>query len=456
MNESEALNLLLEEKVEFLLLQFTDILGSIKTVEIPTEKFEPALAGEVAFDGSALEGSHRTIESELLLKPDLDTLRISLLHAGLDAGHDTGIAAGPSADQTRTARLICDVHNLDHTPFEGCPRTRLKKVLQLSAEKGYSVLVAPEIEFFLFLKDENSRPTTRTDDPGSYFDLVPMDKGEETRRRIVSELRASGFLVEAGHHEIAPGQHEIDLKEAPALETADIIASLRMISRRVASAQGLHATFMPKPIYGKDGSGMHLHFLLMKGDKNILEDPQGNSGLSILAVRFIAGLLRHARGYSAVTNPLVNSYKRLVQGYESPTHSVWSERNVNPLVRVPPNRGIYTRCELRSPDPSCNPYLALAVVLRAGLQGIVEEMDPGPPISKNIYRMSARERARFNIDPLPSDLSEATSALKKDKLMQEALGPVIYRYLMEAQQALWKDYSMHVHPWELEHYLAYY
>ncbi|MCZ6751087.1 MAG: glutamine synthetase family protein, partial [Acidobacteria bacterium] len=377
MNESEALNLLLEEKVEFLLLQFTDILGSIKTVEIPAEKFEPALAGEVAFDGSALEGSHRTIESELLLKPDLETLHISLLHAGLDAGHDTGIAAGPSAGQTRTARLICDVHNLDHTPFEGCPRTRLKKVLQLSAEKGYSVLVAPEIEFFLFLKDENSRPTTRTDDPGGYFDLVPMDKGEETRRRIVSELRASGFLVEAGHHEIAPGQHEIDMKEAPALETADIIASLRMISRRVASAQGLHATFMPKPIFGKDGSGMHLHFLLMKDGKNILEDPKGNSGLSPIAVRFIAGLLRHARGYSAVTNPLVNSYKRLVQGYESPTHSVWSERNVNPLVRVPPNRGIYTRCELRSPDPSCNPYLALAVVLRAGLQGIVEEMDPG-------------------------------------------------------------------------------
>ena len=437
-------------------MQFTDILGSIKTVEIPAEKFEPALVGEVTFDGSALEGSHRTIESELLLKPDLDTLRTASLDIRLDGGHDAGPAAGLGGGQTRTARLICDVHNLDHTPFEGCPRTRLKNVLQLSTERGYSVLVAPEIEFFLFLRDANSKPTTRTDDPGSYFDLVPMDKGEETRRRIVSELRAAGFQVAAGHHEIAPGQHEIDLKEAPALETADIIASLRMISRRVASAQGLHATFMPKPIYGQDGSGMHLHFLLRKGDQNILEDPKGNSGLSPVAEHFIAGLLRHARGYSAVTNPLVNSYKRLVQGYESPTHSVWSERNVNPLVRVPPNRGIYTRCELRNPDPSCNPYLALAVVLRAGLQGIVEKMDPGPPISKNIYRMSARERARFNIDPLPSDLNEATAALKKDKLMREALGPVIYRYLMEAQQALWQDYSMHVHPWELEHYLAYY
>ena len=456
MNESEALNRLLEEKVEFMLLQFTDILGYIKTVEIPREKFEPALAGEVAFDGSALEGSHRTIESELLLKPDLGTLRTPLLDVGLDASHDEGPAAGRGGSHTRTARLICDVHNLDHTPFEGCPRTRLKNVLQLSTERGYNILIAPEIEFFLFLRDANSRPTTRTDDPGSYFDLVPMDKGEETRRRIVSELRAAGYKVEAGHHEIAPGQHEIDLKEAPALETADIIASLRMISRRVASAQGLHATFMPKPIYGKDGSGMHLHCLLMKGTQNILEDTKGNSGLSSVAEHFIAGLLRHSRGYSAVTNPLVNSYKRLVQGYESPTHSVWSERNVNPLVRVPPNRGIYTRCELRNPDPSCNPYLALAAVLRAGLQGIEEKMDPGPPISKNIYRMSARERARFNIDPLPSDLNEATIALKKDKLMQEALGPVIYRYLTDAQQALWQDYSMHVHPWELEHYLAYY
>ncbi len=453
MNEPEALNLLLKAKVEFLLLQFTDILGSIKTVEIPREKFEPALAGEVAFDGSALEGTHRTIESELLLKPDLGTLRIPQQDVEFDADPD----ARPAAERhTRTAWLICDVHNLDHTPFEGCPRTRLKNVLQLSTERGYSILVAPEIEFFLFLRDANSKPTTRTEDPGSYFDLVPMDKGEETRRRIVSELRAAGFQVEAGHHEIAPGQHEIDLKETPALETADIIASLRMISRRVASAQGLHATFMPKPIYGTDGSGMHLHFLLMKGDQNILEDSKGNSGLSPVAEHFIAGLLRHSRGYSAVTNPLVNSYKRLVQGYESPTHSVWSERNVNPLVRVPPNRGIYTRCELRSPDPSCNPYLALAVVLRAGLQGIVEEMDPGPPISKNIYRMSARERARFNIDPLPSDLHEAITALKKDKLMQEALEPIICRYLMEAQQALWQDYSMHVHPWELEHYLAYY
>lgn len=440
MNQSEALNLLLEEKVEFLLLQFTDILGSIKTVEIPTNKFEVALAGEVAFDGSALEGFHRTIESELLLHPDLETLRIS----------------PPLAGETRTARLICDVHNLDHTPFDGCPRTRLKQVLKLFEEKGYTVLVSPEIEFFLFLKDSHSKPTTHTEDPGSYFDLVPMDKGEETRRRIVSELGATGFMVETGHHEIAHGQHEIDLKEGPALAIADVIASLRMISRAVAAAQGLHATFMPKPVYGKDGSGMHLHILLMKDGKNAFENPKAEYGLTPVAQHFIAGMLRHARGFSAVTNPLVNSYKRLVQGFESPTHLVWSERNVNPLVRVPPIRGSQTRCELRSPDPSCNPYLALAVVLRAGLEGMIENLDPGPPISKNIYRMSARERARFNIDPLPSDLHEAITALKKDKLVQEALGPVISKYVMEAQQALWKDYSDHVHPWELEHYLAYY
>ncbi len=440
MKQSEALNLLLEEKVEFLLLQFTDILGSIKTVEIPGNKFDVALAGDVAFDGSALEGFHRTIESELLLNPDLDTLRIS----------------PPISGETRTARLICDVHNLDHTPFDGCPRTRLKKVLELLEQKGYSILVSPEIEFFLFLKDSHSKPTTRTDDPGSYFDLVPMDKGEETRRRIVSELRATGFMVEAGHHEIAHGQHEIDLKEGPALNIADVIASLRMISRAVAASQGLHATFMPKPVYGKDGSGMHLHILLFKDGKNAFENPKADYGLTPVALNFIGGLLRHARGFSAVTNPLVNSYKRLVPGFESPTHSVWSESNVNPLVRVPPIRAGQTRCELRSPDPSCNPYLALAVVLRAGFDGIVENLDPGPPISKNIYRMSARERARFNIDPLPADLHEAIVALKKDKVVQDALGPVISKYVIEAQQALWKDYSAHVHPWELEHYLAYY
>ena len=440
MNPGIVLTRLLDERVEFLLLQFTDIMGSIKTVEIPANKFEVALAGEVAFDGSALEGFHRTIESELLLKPDLETLRMP----------------PPRNGETRMARLICDIHNLDHTPFEGCPRTRLKKVLQSYAEKGYTVLIAPEIEFFLFQRDANARPTTRTSDPGSYFDLVPMDKGEETRRRIISELRATGFVIEAGHHEIAPGQHEIDLKEAPALESADVIATLRMVTRAVAATQGLHATFMPKPVFGQDGSGMHLHLLLLKGGKNAFEDAQGKYGLTDAGEHFIAGLLRHARGFAAVTNPLINSYKRLVPGFESPTHSVWSERNVNPLVRVPPIRGLQTRCELRNPDPSCNPYLAFAVILRAGLQGVLEELDPGPPISKNIYRMSARERARFSIDPLPGDLSEATLALKKDKLMQETLGPVISRYLLEAQQAHWRDYSNHVHPWELEHYLAYY
>ena len=440
MNSSDALTRLLEEKVEFLLLQFTDILGSIKTVEIPGNKFDSALAGEVTFDGSALEGFHRTIESELLLQPDLETLRIS----------------PPVAGESRTARLICDVHNLDHTPFEGCPRTRLKLVLEKFAGVRYEPLVAPEIEFFLFQRDAQSKPTTHTDDPGSYFDLVPMDRGEETRRRIVSELHATGFTVETGHHEIAPGQHEIVLKEAPALTMADMIATLRMLTRAVASAQGLHATFMPKPVYGRDGSGMHLHLLLRRGDRNAFEDTKDQNGLSEAAKWFIAGLLQNARGFSAVTNPLINSYKRLVPGFESPTHVVWSEHNVNPLVRVPPTRGQQTRCELRNPDPSCNPYLAFAVVLRAGLQGIQERLDPGPAISKNIYRMSHRERARFNIDPLPGDLHEATIALKKNKLVQETLGPVIYKYLLEAQQALWRDYSQHVHPWELEHYLAYY
>jgi glutamine synthetase len=430
MTSSDALHTLREEKVELLLLQFTDILGSIKTVEIPANRFDRALAGEVIFDGSALEGFHRTIESELLLKPDLDTLRIAI----------------PAPGETRAARLTCDVHNLDHSQFEGCPRTRLKMMLEQYQKLGLKVMIAPEIEFFLFERDGQVKPSTRTDDPGSYFDLVPHDRGEQIRRRIMSRLLEMGFVVDAGHHEIAPGQHELDLAETPALATADIIASMRMLTRSVASAAGMHATFMPKPIYGRDGSGMHLHVRILKGEQNSFD----------LGKQFIAGLLAHARGFTAVTNPLINSYKRLVQGFESPTHLVWSERNVNPLVRVPPNRGGQTRCELRSPDPSCNPYLALAAMLRAGLHGMQEKLDPGPPISKNIYRMSARERARFNIDPLPGDLHEASIALRKDKIVQESLGPVIYRYLMEAQQALWKDYSSRVHPWEIDHYLAYY
>jgi glutamine synthetase len=440
MISSDALHMLREEKVELLLLQFTDILGSIKTVEIPANRFDHALAGEVIFDGSALEGFHRTIESELLLKPDLDTLRIS----------------SPLAGETRAARLTCDIHNLDHSQFEGCPRTRLKLVLEQFNKLGFKIMIAPEIEFFLFQRDGGMKPSTHTDDPGSYFDLVPHDRGEQVRRKIMARLLELGFVVEAGHHEIAPGQHEVDLKESPALATADIIASMRMMTRSVASAAGMHATFMPKPIYGRDGSGMHLHFKLQKGEKNAFEDTRDEHGLTDLGKQFIAGLLAHARGFTAVTNPLINSYKRLVQGFESPTHLVWSERNVNPLVRVPPNRGNQTRCELRSPDPSCNPYLAFAAIIRAGLHGIQEQLDPGPPISKNIYRMSARERARFNIDPLPGDLHEATIALRKDKIVQDSLGPIIYRYLMEAQQALWKDYSSHVHPWEIEHYLAYY
>jgi len=430
--------------VRFMRLQFTDILGVNKNVEVPYQQFEKAVDGEIAFDGSSIEGFVRIEESDMVLRPDLSTFRIFPFSGNR-----------PSNDPDRVARLICDIYHPDGTPFEGCPRLALQRVTGEAKAMGFTMMAGPEAEFFLFQRDENG-PTTRSHDAGSYFDLAPVDRGEEARRDIVNALEAMGFEVEAAHHEVAPAQHEIDFKYADALTTADNVATFRFIVRHVALEHGLHATFMPKPIFGINGSGMHTHQSLFRGEENAFYDSAGEFELSETGLHYIGGILRHARGFCAITNPLVNSYKRLVPGFEAPTNVAWSMRNRSPLVRVPERRGAGTRIEVRMPDPSANPYLALAAMLKAGLDGIKNKIAPGPPVNKNIYEMSHRERRRLKIDELPGDLREAVDAFEKDKVIQGAFTPHIIKHFVEAKRAEWHDYIAQVHEWELDRYLAVY
>ncbi len=428
------------ERVKFLRLQFSDILGTIKNVEVPDSQFADALDGHVMFDGSSIEGFVRIEESDMLLKPDLNTFRVF-----------------PWADATgeKVARIICDIANPDGSPFAGCPRTTLKKVITQAAAEGWVMNAGPEAEFFLFQKKDGA-PTTETHDRASYFDLTPVDQGEDVRREIVLALQAMGFQVEAAHHEVAPGQHEIDFRYDDVLTTADSISTFRFVVKHVATRNGAHATFMPKPIYGINGSGMHTHQSLFSNGTNLFYDEHGKWQLSELCLQYIGGLLRHAKGFCAITNPLVNSYKRLVPGYEAPTNIAWSERNRSPLVRVPAARGVATRVELRMPDPSCNPYLALAVMLRAGLDGIAKKLDPGPPINKNIYKMSHRERRHHRIDELPGNLTEALDEMEKDPLVLDTLGDHIVHHFVEAKRDEWFEYIKHVSPWEVDRYLGVY
>jgi glutamine synthetase len=428
------------EKVKFLRLQFTDILGTIKNVEIPDRQFEEALDGHIMFDGSSIEGFVRIEESDMYLRPDLSTFRIFPW-------------AGPTGETV--ARMICDIYTPDGTPFAGCPRTTLKKVIALAASKGYRMKAGPEAEFFLF-QMKNGEPTTESHDSAGYFDLSPVDLGEDVRREIVLALEAMGFHVEAAHHEVAPGQHEIDFRYDDVLTTADNISTFRFVVKNVATRNGLHATFMPKPIYGINGSGMHTHMSLFSSSANIFYDAKAPMQLSQACLNYIGGILRHAKGFCAITNPLVNSYKRLVPGFEAPTNIAWSEKNRSPLVRVPAARGTGTRIELRMPDPSCNPYLALAVMLRSGLDGIDKKVDPGPPINKNIFTMSHRERRHLRIDELPGNLNEALDELEKDELVRDTLGEHTFEHFLAAKREEWLDYIKHVSPWEVDRYLGVY
>jgi glutamine synthetase len=427
--------------VDFLRLQFTDILGINKNVEVPPSQFEKALDGELMFDGSSIEGFVRIEESDMLLKPDLATFRILPL---------------AEAEDVRVARLLCDIHNPDGSPFEGCPRHTLKRQMARAKALGYEMMAGCEAEFFLFERAPDGAATTVTHDLASYFDLGPVDKGEEIRREIVDVLELMGFEVEAAHHEVAPGQHEIDFRYADALTTADNLATFKMLVRRVASRHGFLASFMPKPIEDVAGSGMHTHQSLFQGGANAFADPEADLGLSGTALSYIEGLLQHARGMSAIVNPLINSYKRLVPGFEAPVNVTWSARNRSPLVRVPDRRGLGTRCELRSPDPACNPYLALTVQLAAGLDGVEQRLPCREPVNRNIFRMSYRDRRKYRIDDLPRDLHEALEFLEKDDVIKAALGEHITERFIEAKEKEIEAYNAYVSPWEIERYLGRY
>lgn len=427
-----------EENVKFIRLQFTDIFGTMKNVAITVQQLQKALDNQMMFDGSSIEGFVRIEESDMYLRPDPNSFVIFPW----------------GGDQGKVARLICDVYNADGTPFEGCPRNTLKRVLKEASDMGYTMYVGPEAEFFLFHRDAEGKPTTITHDNAGYFDLGPVDLGENARQDICLTLEEMGFEIEASHHEVAPGQHEIDFKYDDALTTADNVMTFKMVVRIIAQRHGLHATFMPKPVYGIAGSGMHLNQSIFKDGENVFYDPEGEMGLSQVAIYYIGGLMKHAPALTAITNPLVNSYKRLVSGYEAPVYIAWSGQNRSPLIRIPANRGIGTRVELRSPDPACNPYLALAVTLKAGLEGIKNKILPPEPINCNIYDMTEQERLDGHIPRLPSNLSNAIRALKEDIVIQEALGKHCYDRYVEAKMIEWDEYKVQVTAWELNRYLS--
>lgn len=427
-----------ESGVEFIHLQVTDIFGIMKNVSITIDELEKALRGEILFDGSSLNGSLRLEENDMYLRPDPSTFAIYpwRTSSGLDA------------------RLICDVYNSDGSPFEGSPRYILKKVLEEAEKMGYSLKAGSECEFYLFHTDENGKPTTITHDNAGYYDLAPVDLGEAARREMVMALKQMGFEIEAAHHEIAPGQHEIDIKYDDALSAADKIMTFKTVVRIIAQRHGLHATFMPKPVYGTAGSGFHIHQALYKDHRNVFFDPDDKIGLSNEAYFYMGGLLKHARAFTAITNPIINSYKRLISGYDAPLYIAWSARNSSSLIKIPARRGDATILELRNPDPTCNPYLALALILKSGLEGIKNSMLPPPSIDRNIYEMDVFDRIENNIANLPLNLNEALVALREDDMLRETLGEYIYTTFMEAKMIEWQEYGKIVSSWEIEQYLT--
>ncbi len=429
-----------DNNVKFIRLQFTDLLGTIKNVEIPVNQLEKALDNKMMFDGSSIEGYVRIEESDMYLYPDLNTWVIF-----------------PWVTTDRVARLICDVYLPDGQPFPGDPRNILKRNLKIAEEMGFTAMnVGPEPEFFLFKTDERGAPTLELNDHGGYFDLAPTDLGENCRREIVLTLMEMGFEIEASHHEVSPGQHEIDFKYADAVTAADQIQTFKLVVKTIARQHGLHATFMPKPLFGMNGSGMHCHLSLFKGDTNAFYDPDDELGLSEIARQYMAGILYHARAFTAVTNPTVNSYKRLVPGYEAPCYVAWSASNRSPMIRIPASRGLSTRIEVRSPDPSANPYLALSVMLRAGLDGIEKKMELPEPVDRNIYIMSEEERIQNGIPSLPKSLREAIDELVRDEVMCDALGEHALTNFLELKEIEYDMYRTHVHQWERDQYMTLY
>lgn len=440
MTKRELIKRAKEAGVRLVRLQFNDIHGVTKNVAIPIGELDASLDGKVAFDGSCIEGFVRFEELDMNLAPDPETFALlpTLPGAPLEA------------------RLLCDVHNPDGTPFEGCTRSTLRRVLEEVKKEGYTARVSAELEFFLFERPPEGRQATATSDRGSYFDLSPIDRGDLARCDMALALEEMGVRVEATHHEVSHGQHEIDLGFSDALTLADAIATARVVVKTVAARHNLHATFMPKPLVNQDGSGLHFAQFLVRDETNAFFDREnrGPAGLSETGLSYVGGLLEHARGFTLVTNPTVNSYKRLVPGYDAPSYIQWSQRAKSALIRVPENAGGEVMVELRSPDPSCNPYLALACVLKAGIDGVRRKLVPGDPVEAIASQLSDDERANLGIGQLPVSLQEAVYALGEDPVIRAALGDHSYHRLREAKLAEWETYRTQVHPWELDAYLS--
>jgi glutamine synthetase len=436
----EVLDEIDEKDVGFLRLQFTDILGTVKNVALPAEQAEKAFTDGIYFDGSSIEGFVRIQESDMRLIPDASTFAVLPWRKREDGA---------------SARMICDVYNTSTgEPFEGDPRYVLQRAIDRAEEMGYDINFAPEPEFFLFEEDEDGRATTKTGDQGGYFDLAPKDLASDVRRDIIYGLEDMGFEIEASHHEVARGQHEINFEYDDALTTADNVATFRTVVRAIAAQHDLHATFMPKPIPKINGSGMHTHMSLFKDGENAFHDEGDEFNLSETAHSYLAGVLEHAPAITAVANPTVNSYKRLVPGYEAPVYIAWSDRNRSALIRKPAARvPAASRIEARFPDPSCNPYLAFAALIHAGLDGIEKGLEAPDPIRENIYEFDEEKRQEYGIETLPSNLGEAVDALEEDDVVLNALGDHIGEKFVEAKTQEFEEYLVDVSQWELDRYL---
>lgn len=438
-SKSDIIRIVEEEGVDFIRLQFTDIFGMLKNVAITAGQLEKALDNRCIFDGSAIEGFVRIDESDMYLYPDLDTFQI--------------LPWRPQ--QGKVARLICDVYGVDQKPFVGDPRYVLRQAVDRAAAMGYTFNVGPECEFFLFHTDEEGRPTTRTHETAGYFDVSPIDLAENVRRDIVLNLEDMGFEVEASHHEIAPGQHEIDFQYTDALRAADQIMTFKMAAKTIAKRHGLHATFMPKPKEGVNGSGMHINMSLAdRQGNNAFVDERDSLGLSATAYSFMAGILRHMKAMTLLTNPLVNSYKRLVPGYDAPIYIAWSSTsNRSSLIRIPSSKGSSTRIELRCPDSAMNPYLALAACLTAGLDGIERGLELPPCVEGNLFAIRPEELAERGVERIPETLGEAIEKFSGDAFIRQVLGEHIYGKYLVAKDKEWRDFRAQVTDWEVSQYL---
>jgi glutamine synthetase len=435
-NTKDVMKIVRDRNVSFIQVWFTDVLGMLKSFAITPSELEGALLEGMGFDGSSIEGFARIEESDMVAKPDPTTFQFV-----------------PWRPKERpVARMFCDILQPDGTPYEGDPRYVLKRMLRKAAEWGYTYYVGPELEFFYFKDDES----TQIIDKGGYFDTPPLDIGGDLRRETIFTLQEMGIQVEYSHHEVAPSQHEIDLRYNEGLKMADTAVTLRIVVKEIARKHGVYATFMPKPIFGENGSGMHVHQSLFRGDINAFHDSTQKYHLSDIAKSYIAGIMVHAREMALVTNQWVNSYKRLVPGYEAPVYVAWAQRNRSTMVRVPmykPGKEQATRIEFRSPDPTCNPYLAFAVMLAAGMKGVEDNYELPEPIEEDIYEMDEAARAREGITSLPGSLFEAIQAMAKSELMRETLGDHIFNKVLENKKIEWDRFRTHVSDYELEQYL---